>query len=141
MIAPPVARAYTAEELAARNVEARGGLDNLHAVRSLRLAGKQLVNGGTIRVDFVALVKPPQSIRYEIMLQGLTQVSVGSKTGAPTLGSGGCSTAFAVALSPATMVTFPAPAESNVACGLQKDRIPVGHWPFLNSVRAARGIA
>ena len=38
------------------------------------------------------------------------------RTGAPTLGSGGCSTAFAVALSPAAIVSFPAPATSNAAC-------------------------
>jgi hypothetical protein len=46
----------------------------------------------------------------------LSHIVVGSRTGAPTLGSGGCSAAFAVALSPAAMITFPAPAASNVAC-------------------------
>jgi hypothetical protein len=45
---------------------------------------------------------------------------VGSRTGAPTLGSGGCSTAFGVALNPATIVTFPAPATSNAACGFPR---------------------
>jgi hypothetical protein len=33
-------------------------------------------------------------------------MSVGSGTGAPTLGTGGCSTAFAVALSPAAIISF-----------------------------------
>ena len=74
LFAAPVALAYTAEELAAKNVEAKGGIDKLHAIESLRLSGKLLVNGGTIRLDFVALIKRPQSVRYEAMLQGLTQV-------------------------------------------------------------------
>jgi len=42
---------------------------------------------------------------------------VGSRTGAPTVGSGGSSKAFAVGLSPAPLVTFPAPASSNPAYG------------------------
>ena len=58
-------------------------------------------------------------------------VVVGSRTGAPTLGSGGCSTAFAVALNPAAMITFPAPATSNVACGFPALRSPVCFGPRL----------
>ena len=52
-------------------------------------------------------------------------VVVGSRTGAPTLGAGGCPTAFAVALSPAAIITFPVPATSNVACGFPALRSPV----------------
>ena len=58
-------------------------------------------------------------------------VAVGSRTGAPILGSGGCSTAFAVALSPAAIITFPAPAASNVACDLLSLRSPVRFVPRL----------
>ena len=58
-------------------------------------------------------------------------ITVGSRTGAPTLGSGGCSPAFAVALSPAAIVTFPAPAASNVACELLALRSPVSFLPWL----------
>ena len=47
------------------------------------------------------------------------------------LGSGGCSTAFAVALSPAAIITFPAPAASNVACGFPALRSPVRFVPWL----------
>ena len=50
--------------------------------------------------------------------------SVGSRTGAPTLGAGGCSSAFAVARSPAAIVTFPAPATSNGASGFPALRSP-----------------
>jgi hypothetical protein len=54
---------------------------------------------------------------------------VGSRAGAPILGSGGCSTAFAVALSPAAIISFPAPATSNVAGGFPALRSPVCFVP------------
>src|SRR5712691_809876 len=50
--------------------------------------------------------------------------TVGSRTGAPTSGSGGWPTVFTVALSPAAIVTFPAPATSNGACGFPALRSP-----------------
>ena len=74
LLAAPVALGYTAEELAAKNVEARGGIDKLHAIHSLRFSGKVLVNGGTIELGYVTLLKRPQSVRYEAALQGLTLV-------------------------------------------------------------------
>jgi hypothetical protein len=59
-----------------------------------------------------------------IAADGPLSSSVGSRTGAPTLGSGGCSSAFALALSLAAIVTFPAPASSNGAGGLPALRSP-----------------
>ena len=55
--------------------------------------------------------------------------SVGSGTGAPVVGSGGCSIAFALGLSPAPVTTFPAPASSNAACGFPALRFPVAFLP------------
>lgn len=66
--------AVTAEELAARNVEAKGGIDKLHAIQTLRLSGRMRVQGDTVELGIVTLVKQPGSIRYEASLQGLTQV-------------------------------------------------------------------
>jgi outer membrane lipoprotein-sorting protein len=74
VLAAPAALAYTADELAARNVEAKGGTDKLNAIQSLRLSGKLLVNSGTIELGYVTLIKRPRAIRYEALLQGLTQV-------------------------------------------------------------------
>lgn len=74
VLTAPTVLAYTADELADRNVAAKGGLEKLNAIQSLRLSGKLLVNGGTLELGFVALVKRPGSIRYEALLQGLTQV-------------------------------------------------------------------
>jgi outer membrane lipoprotein-sorting protein len=74
IMAAPGAFAYTAAELAAKNVTAKGGIDKLNAIQSLRLSGKLLVNGGTIEVGYTMLVQRPSAIRYEVQLQGLTRV-------------------------------------------------------------------
>lgn len=70
----PCVLAYTADELAARNVEARGGLDKLSAIHTLRMSGKLLINSGALEVGYTTLVSRPDSIRYEAALQGLTKV-------------------------------------------------------------------
>ena len=74
VLAAPAALAYTADELAQKNVEAKGGIDKLHAIDSLRLSGKLLVNGDSVKLGYVALIHRPQSVRYDAELQGLTQV-------------------------------------------------------------------
>ena len=51
--------------------------------------------------------------------------SVGSRAGAPPVGSGGSSGAFALGLSPAPVGTFPAPASSNPACRFPALGFPV----------------
>jgi hypothetical protein len=67
--APP-----TLDELVARNVAARGGAQALHALRSLRLTGKLLVDDGRFELAFVQLVARPANVRNEASVQGLTQV-------------------------------------------------------------------
>ena len=66
---------------------------------------------------------PPQSVWRNSV--SCSRSSVGSGAGARTVGVGGNSIAFAMDRSPATMVTFPAPATSNAACGFPALRFPV----------------
>ena len=66
----PTAFAFTAAELATKNVEAKGGIDKIDAIRSLRLAGTLRVNGDTLELALVTLVKRPHSIRNEATVQG-----------------------------------------------------------------------
>jgi len=66
--------AYTADELAAKNVAAKGGAEQIAAIHSLRLSGKLLVNGDTLQLRLVTLVARPGEIRQEAELQGLTVV-------------------------------------------------------------------
>jgi len=74
LLAAPVALGYSAEELVAKNIVAKGGIEKLHAIRSVRLSGKLVLNGGMLQLDYVALIKRPEFVRYEAKLQGLTQV-------------------------------------------------------------------
>jgi outer membrane lipoprotein-sorting protein len=74
LVAAAPAFAYTADELAAKNVAAKGGADSLAAIHSLRLSGKLLVNGDTLQLALVTLLERPGHIRQEAQLQGLTLV-------------------------------------------------------------------
>lgn len=79
LAAPPLAFTatagpFTADELAARNVTAKGGAEQLAGLRTLRLTGKLLVNGDQLQLAAVTLVARPGSIRQEAELQGLTLV-------------------------------------------------------------------
>ncbi|MGA9422650.1 MAG: hypothetical protein WBW61_09815 [Rhodanobacteraceae bacterium] len=67
------AEALTVDELVAKNVAARGGLDQIHAIRSLKFEGKLLI-GGQFELGFAQFKKAPDRVRDEATLQGLTQV-------------------------------------------------------------------
>ena len=73
-VAAPAAYAFTAAELAARNVAAKGGTEKIEAIKSLRLAGTLRINGDTLELARVTLVKRPHSIRSDATLQALTVV-------------------------------------------------------------------
>ncbi|MBU6200077.1 MAG: hypothetical protein KGI64_11470 [Xanthomonadaceae bacterium] len=70
------AQALTADELIARNAAARGGLDKLEAIKTLKAEGKMRFIGGfgSIDLTFVQYKQAPDSIRTEATVQGLTQV-------------------------------------------------------------------
>ena len=74
LCAARAASALTAQELVAKNIEAKGGAAALEAVSALRRHGKVSVNGGQFVLDVVEVKQRPDSIRVEASLQGLTQV-------------------------------------------------------------------
>ena len=65
--------AVTADDLVAKNVAARGGMDKLQAIKTLELRG-QLIAGGGFRLAYSEVYKRPGKIREEASVQGLTQV-------------------------------------------------------------------
>ena len=67
------AQAMTADELIAKNLAARGGIDKIHAIATLKLAGKLRI-GGQFELAFSSYQKAPNSIRNEATIQGLTQI-------------------------------------------------------------------
>ena len=76
MFAAGHAHAITADELIAKNAAARGGLDKIQAIKSLKVEGKlRFIGGfGSIDVGMVQYNKAPESVRTEATVQGLTQV-------------------------------------------------------------------
>jgi hypothetical protein len=65
--------ALSADQLVAKNLEARGGLDKIHAITTLKLEGKLRI-GGQFELTFASYQKAPQSVRIEATIQGLTQI-------------------------------------------------------------------
>ena len=70
------ASAWTADELVARHIEARGGAANLQAIRSLRLTGRAVFGEGDFAIEaaWAKLAIRPGTVRIETTLQGLTSV-------------------------------------------------------------------
>lgn len=67
------AHATSADELIAKNLEARGGLARIAAIKTLKTEGK-LRFGGQFELGFVQYQKAPDSSRTEASIQGLTAV-------------------------------------------------------------------
>jgi hypothetical protein len=62
----------TVDEIVRKHVDARGGLDKLKALQSVRFAGKGFTQG--IEIPVVMSVKRPSSVRIESSFQGTTIV-------------------------------------------------------------------
>ena len=70
------AHALTVDELVARNAEARGGLAQIEAIKSIRFEGSLRFTGGfgSIDLSMMQAKKAPDMVRTEVSVQGLTQV-------------------------------------------------------------------
>jgi outer membrane lipoprotein-sorting protein len=64
------ASAQTVDEIIAKNLKARGGLDKLKSVQSIRMSGKMTVGPG-MEAPFVIEMKRPKNVRLEITVQGM----------------------------------------------------------------------
>lgn len=65
--------AQTVDELIAKNVEARGGMDKLKSVQTLRLTGRMTMGPG-LEAPIVLTLKRPSSMRMDLTFQGMTAV-------------------------------------------------------------------
>ncbi len=74
VVAAPLAAqdGMTADDLIAKNLEAKGGKDKLAALQSARVTGT--VNMGGAEAPFALEWKAPDEVRMEITLQGMTLV-------------------------------------------------------------------
>ena len=64
----------TADELVAKNLQARGGADKLRAITSMHTLGKLRLDGG-LEAKTETYAVAPDKMRFEVSLQGLTQVN------------------------------------------------------------------
>jgi outer membrane lipoprotein-sorting protein len=71
-LGPAAGAAQTADELIAKNLEARGGLERIQAIQSMRLTGTLTV--GDSSMPSVLEVKRPNKTRWEFTVNGQTAV-------------------------------------------------------------------
>ena len=64
--------AQTVDEIIAKNIQARGGLEKLKAVKSLRTTVK--FSDGSFRAQFRQENKRPEKVREEFIVQGMAQI-------------------------------------------------------------------
>ena len=64
--------AQTVDEIIVKNIQARGGLEKLKAVKSLRTTVK--FSDGSFRAEFRQENKRPGKVREEFIIQGMTQI-------------------------------------------------------------------
>lgn len=71
-LASPV-HAQTADELIAKNIKAKGGMDKIKAMKSLRATGRMALSP-EMEAPFVMVLKRPNEMRMEFTIQGMTGV-------------------------------------------------------------------
>ncbi|HXO00245.1 MAG TPA: hypothetical protein VN881_14305 [Candidatus Acidoferrales bacterium] len=77
---PIPSQAQTVDEIIAKNVQARGGVEKMKAVQTIRITGK--LNAGSFRAGFMQENKRPDRVREEQIIQGLAAVQAyDGKTG------------------------------------------------------------
>ena len=72
-LAGAAVQAQTADEIIAKNIEARGGKDKIKAVQSVRMTGKMAMGQG-MEAPFSMEVARPNKLRMEFTIQGMTGV-------------------------------------------------------------------
>ncbi|MGH9316333.1 MAG: LolA family protein [Thermoanaerobaculia bacterium] len=71
LLLPLAGQAQTADEIIAKNIQARGGMNKLKAIQTLRVTGK-MTQGPGLEAPFSLELKRPNNGRMEFTFQGLT---------------------------------------------------------------------
>lgn len=72
LLLPFSAKCQTLDDVLAKNIQAHGGLEKLHSIKSLRLTAK--LSQGSFRANFVMENKRDDKVREETIIQGMAQV-------------------------------------------------------------------
>jgi hypothetical protein len=70
--APASESTLSVDDIIAKNIQARGGLERIKAVRTMRATGK--IDQGDFRARFVQENERPNKVREEFIIQGMAQV-------------------------------------------------------------------
>jgi hypothetical protein len=70
---PALLSAQTAEELVAKNLQAKGGMEKIKAIRSLRMTGRVRNGSFTARIQMDSVA--PDRLRQSFTIQGMTQIT------------------------------------------------------------------
>lgn len=80
MLFPLSGRAQTVDEVIAKNIQARGGLEKIQALKSVRITAK--FSQGSFRAAYLQENKRADKVREELIIQGMAQVQAyDGKTG------------------------------------------------------------
>ena len=69
-LAGPVS-AQTADEIVSKNIQARGGLEKIKAVKSMKMTGRMTIGPGQ-EAPVVVEIKRPNKMRLDVTFQGMT---------------------------------------------------------------------
>src|SRR4030081_1101381 len=64
--------AQTAEELVAKNTQAKGGIEKIKAIKTLRMSGKVQSGGFTAQIEEKS--KVPAALRQNFTVEGMTAI-------------------------------------------------------------------
>jgi hypothetical protein len=73
LLLPLAGQAQTLDEIIAKHIKARGGMDKLKAIQTVRITGK-MIQGPGLEAPFTLEMKRPNNGRLEFTFQGLTAV-------------------------------------------------------------------
>lgn len=72
LFVPFAAQSQTVDEIIAKNAQARGGIEKLHAIKTLRMTAR--LSEGSFRATFVQENKRSDKVREETLIQGMAQI-------------------------------------------------------------------
>lgn len=72
LFVPIAAQSQTVDEIIAKNAQARGGIEKLHAIKTLRMTAR--LSEGSFRATFVQENKRSDKVREETLIQGMAQI-------------------------------------------------------------------
>ncbi|HTP68915.1 MAG TPA: outer membrane lipoprotein-sorting protein [Dongiaceae bacterium] len=71
-LSPSAVRSQTVDEIIAKNAQARGGIEKLRAIKSVRITAR--LSQGTFRATYVQENKRADKVREETIIQGMAQI-------------------------------------------------------------------